>query len=298
MERLLEDARALRVQVQKGGEDGAATNSLALLMLKAEVFSTSTGLPGELQLQLEMASGLNAGASAQQADLEALIGVLEDRIAELDKVIAEESAALLSGEGYEFLSSSAPLTDTLSAAIREQYPDLFELGELTSLTEAIPHDNPLAAAAAQKSEALVQMEGLESLPGYTQAIEELEEELRGRQAELEKEEATKQELTHARDLAWETCTTLDRKEAELGIAAQTGGTEVRFATPAVPPQYPVGPKKKQNVAIAGALGLMLGTFGAFALGFLDPEYDSGAVIDGYVSKVRRLFGRKRPQTDD
>jgi len=298
MERLLEDARALRVQVQKGGEDGAATNNLALLMLKAEVFSTSTGLPGELQLQLEMASGLNAGASAQQADLEALIGVLEDRIAELDKVIAEESAALLSGEGYEFLSSSAPLTDTLSAAIREQYPDLFELGELTSLTEAIPHDNPLAAAAAQKSEALVQMEGLESLPGYTQAIEELEEELRGRQAELEKEEATKQELTHARDLAWETCTTLDRKEAELGIAAQTGGTEVRFATPAVPPQYPVGPKKKQNVAIAGALGLMLGTFGAFALGFLDPEYDSGAVIDGYVSKVRRLFGRKRPQTDD
>jgi len=261
MERLLEDARALRVQVQKGGEDGAATNSLAILMLKVEVFSASTDLPAELQLQLEMASGLNAGASAQRADVEALIGVLEDRIAELDKVIEEYSAALLGGEGYEFLSSSAPLTGTL--------------------------------------------EELETLPGYiaaaaplTQAIDKLQEELRGLEAELEKERATKQELTHARDLAWETYTTLDRKEAELGIVAQTGGTEVRFATPAVAPENPISPKKKQNVAIAGALGLMLGTFGAFALNFLDPEYDSGAVTDGYVSKVRRLFGRKRPQTDD
>jgi hypothetical protein len=252
-----------------------------------------------------MASGLNAGASAQRADVEALIGVLEDRIAEMEKVIEEESAALLGGEGYEFLSSSAPLTDTLSVAIREQYPELFELGELTSLTEAIPHDNPLAAAAAQKSEALLQLKELETLPGYiaaaaplTQAIDKLQEELRGLQADLEKEQAVKQELTRARDLAWETYTTLARKEAELGIATQTGGTEVRLATLAVPPQYPVGPKKKQNVAIAGAMGLMLGTFGAFALNFLGPEYDPGAVIDGYVGKVGRLFGRKRPRADD
>ena len=105
-------------------------------------------------------------------------------------------------------------------------------------------------------------------------------------------------MTSARDLAWETYTILARKEAELGIVAQTGGTEVRFATPAVPPQYPIGSKKKQNVAIAGALGLMLGTFGAFALNFLDPEYDLGAVIDGYVGQVGRLFGRKRPRADD
>jgi uncharacterized protein involved in exopolysaccharide biosynthesis len=298
MERLLEDARALRIQAQKGGEDGAATNSLAILMLKAEIFSTSTGLPGELQLQLEMASGLNAGASAQQADVEALIGVLEDRIAELEKMIEEESAALLGGEGYEFLSFSVPLTDTLSAAIREQYPELFELGELTSLTEAIPHDNPLATAALQRSEALLQLEKLETLIALTQAIDKLQEELRDLQARLEKEQATKQELTRARDLAWETYTILARKEAELGIAAQTGGTEVRLATLAVPPQYPVRPKKKQNVAIAGAMGLMLGTFGAFALNFLDPEYDSGAVIDGYVGKVGRLLGRKRPRADD
>jgi len=261
MERLLEDARALRVQVQKGGEGGAATNSLTILMLKAEVFSASTDLPVELQLQLEMASGLNAGASAQRADVEALIGVLEDRIAELEKVIEEYSAALLGGEGYEFLSSSALLTSTL--------------------------------------------EEPETLPGYiaaaaplTQAIDKLQEELRGLQAELEQEQATEQELTRARDLAWETYTILARKEAELGIVAQTGGTEVRFATLAVVPEKPVSPKKKQNVAIAGALGLMLGTFGAFALNFLDPEYNPGAVIDGYVGKVGRLFGRKRPRADD
>ena len=97
MERLLEDARALRAQVQKGGENGAATNSLAILMLKAEIFSTSASLPGQLQLQLELASGINAGAGTQRADVEALIGVLEDRVAELEKMIEEESAGLLVG---------------------------------------------------------------------------------------------------------------------------------------------------------------------------------------------------------
>ncbi len=302
MERLLEDARALYAQVQEGGAGSAATNSLAILMLKAQVFSTSTGLPGELQLQLEMASGINAGVEAQQADVATLIGVLEDRIADLEEAIAQESAALLGNEGYEFLSFSPPLTDTLSAAIQEQYPALFELGELTSLTESLPRDNPLAVAAAQKSEALLQLEELESLPGYTvaaapltQAIDKLQEELRSLQAELEKEQAARQELTRARDLAWETYTTLARKEAELSIAARTGGTEVRFATPAVAPQNPVSPRKKLNVAIAGAVGLMLGVFSAFTLNLLDPEFDSGAVIDDCVARVGRLFGRKRPR---
>jgi succinoglycan biosynthesis transport protein ExoP len=248
MEQLLEDAKALRVQVQEGGEDGAATNSLALLMLKAESFSTSADLPGELQLQLEMGSGVNTGASAQQADAEALIAVLEDRIAGLEKAIEEESAALLG------------------------------------------------------SEMLLQLEELETLPSYTaaavpltQAIDEMQEKLQSLQADLEKEKATKQELTCARDLAWETYTTLARKEAELGIATRTGGTEVRFATPAVPPTAPAGPKKKRNIAIAGAMGLMVGVFGAFALNYLAPGYASGAVINGCVGKVGPLFGRKEPR---
>jgi uncharacterized protein involved in exopolysaccharide biosynthesis len=291
MERLLEDARALHVQVQKGGENGAATNSLAILMLKAEVFSTSTSLPGELQLQLEMASGINAGANAQQADLEALIGVLEDRITELEKMI--ESAGLLGGEGYEFLSSSTSLTDTLSAAIRDQYPELFDLGELTSLTEAIPRDNPLADAAAQKSEALLQLEELETLPGYaaaaaplTQAIDKLQEELRGLQAELEKERAEKQELTRARDLAWETYSTLQVKADELSIATEMMDIEVRVASPAVEPITPTGPSKLRNVVLAAVVGFMIGIGAAFVLHYLDPEYDPSAVISALSALLR------------
>jgi len=88
------------------------------------------------------------------------------------------------------------------------------------------------------------------------------------QEQLEREQARERELAQARDLAWETYQTLARKEAEVGVAARVGDTEVRFAVPAVEPKKPVAPRKKLNVAIAGVLGLMAGVFGAFALEYL------------------------------
>jgi hypothetical protein len=92
------------------------------------------------------------------------------------------------------------------------------------------------------------------------------------QEQLEREEARQRELRQARDLAWETYRTLASKEAEVQVATQVTDTEVRFAVPAVEPKHPVAPKKQLNVAIAGALGLMLGVFGAFFV-----EYWKGGV---------------------
>ncbi len=89
------------------------------------------------------------------------------------------------------------------------------------------------------------------------------------QEQLEREEARKRELTQARDLVWETYQTLARKEAEVGVAVQVTDTEVRFAVPAIEPKYPVGPKKRQNIAIAGVLGLMVGVFGAFLVEYFE-----------------------------
>jgi succinoglycan biosynthesis transport protein ExoP len=93
---------------------------------------------------------------------------------------------------------------------------------------------------------------------YSQGVLELQE-------QLEREEARKRELTSARDLAWETYDTLARKEAEVGVASQVTDTEVRFAVPAVEPKKPVSPRKKLNIAIAGALGLMVGVFATFTM---------------------------------
>ncbi|HDN80801.1 MAG TPA: hypothetical protein ENG33_10100 [Chloroflexi bacterium] len=96
-----------------------------------------------------------------------------------------------------------------------------------------------------------------------QRIEELTGELTGLQAQLEAEQARKKELESERDLAWETYQTVARKLAEVEVAQQVPGSEVRFAARALPPERPVAPRRLMNTAIAGTLGLMLGVFGAF-----------------------------------
>ncbi len=104
----------------------------------------------------------------------------------------------------------------------------------------------------------------ELIQNYTQEVLKLKE-------ELEVEVARQRELTRQRDLTWDTYTTLARKAAEIGVASQVKDTEVRFAVSAVEPEKPVSPKKKQNVALAGALGLFIGVFGAFAVNYFSEE---------------------------
>jgi uncharacterized protein involved in exopolysaccharide biosynthesis len=91
------------------------------------------------------------------------------------------------------------------------------------------------------------------------------------QEQLEQEEARQWNLDEARNLARETYQTLARKEDEARIATGVRDTEVRFAVPAVEPREPVSPKKRLNVAVAGALGLMVGVFGVFFIEFMEGE---------------------------
>jgi uncharacterized protein involved in exopolysaccharide biosynthesis len=296
MEGLLGDARSLYAHVQKGGEDGAATNGLAILMLKAEAFSTSANLPGELQLQLETASGINAGASAQEADVAALIGVLENRIAELAQMIDQEVAVLLDGAAYEYLSSSVPLTDKLSVAMRELYLERLEPGRLTFLDRVTAPDNLSAAAAAREAKVPLQPEELETLPDYkataalyTQTIDRLQEELRRLEAELAREQAMEKELIRARDLAWETYSTLRLKESELGVATEMADIEVRFASPAVEPIRSAGPGALPTMGIAAILGLLLSIGTVFVLHYAASGPDSSAETGALL---------KRPQDAD
>jgi len=83
--------------------------------------------------------------------------------------------------------------------------------------------------------------------------------------DLEEEESREKELKRARDLAWDTYKAMARKLDEANVAAQTMGSEVKFAMPAIEPRNPVGPRKMMNTAIAGMLGLMIGLFGVFAM---------------------------------
>lgn len=242
LELLLADVESLRAHTASGGGKAARTNGLALLLLKAQIFASSEELPGDLQLQLGNVEDLGS-EEEQAADLDALIEVMQERLAALDVAISKQSLVILSNADYRYLSFSGPVTDTLSMTIYEKYPNLFEFGDLADLSLEVGL-------------------GPEAL---TEEIDRLQDTMLELQAEVARELARKRELTRSRDLAWDSYTMLARKTIELNISAQTTGSEVRFAAPAVEPRGPVSPKKMQNTAIAGMLGLMIGLFGAFAI---------------------------------
>ncbi|MCB0138893.1 MAG: hypothetical protein KDE50_03190, partial [Caldilineaceae bacterium] len=95
-------------------------------------------------------------------------------------------------------ADAEPLTadSALFAKIRELYPELFTPGDLSALAEEIPADNPLAVLSVTKAQELLQLQGLEDIPSYTaaaepliQAINKLDTEIQGLEAQLESESA-------------------------------------------------------------------------------------------------------------
>jgi len=278
IERLLADAKSLREQIQAGSSSpsSATANSLAIILLQTSAFTSWANLPVDLQVPMEQLADLDASPQEQLRDLDTLISVLEAKREELQADINEQSRQLLNNEGYEFLLATPSGDNPLSQAIKEKYPELFEMGDLTKLAESVASDNPLVVAASEKSRALLQLEGLEDVVAYsrigepmTVAIDDLQDEINRLQGELEQENARKQELTAARDLAWETYNTLARKLAEVEIASQAMGTEVRFAVPAIEPEFPVAPRKRLNTLLASVVGCMLAVGVAFLIEYLD-----------------------------
>jgi len=102
-------------------------------------------------------------------------------------------------------------------------------------------------------------------------IEALTGEVQTLKAELEAEQAHKRDITQQRDLAWETYSTLAKKETEVRVAAAAGGMEVRLASQAAPPAKPASPKRMRNTVLAGVVGGMLGVFGVYMWAFLEGE---------------------------
>jgi uncharacterized protein involved in exopolysaccharide biosynthesis len=226
VERLLCDARSLRDQIEQDSSSSSTANSLALLLLQTSAFTTWADLPVDFQIPMEQVSGLNSSPDEQLKDLDSLISTLENKLQDIRVDIEEQSTEILTGAGY----------------------------------------------TSEKSEALPGLEGLEDIVAYstsgepiTDAVNKLQGEINRLKGELEQERAREQELERARNLAWETYTTLARKVAEVGMAAEAQDTEVRFAVPAVVPREPVAPRKTMNVAIAAVIGLVVGVLGAFGV---------------------------------
>lgn len=111
----------------------------------------------------------------------------------------------------------------------------------------------------------------EKLSALDAEIAQLEPEILRLQGEIQASNTEADRLTRARDVARDTYTTLARKVDEARITAQDESGEVRLASYAAVPTKPVSPRKKLNTAVAGALGLFVGVFGAFAVEYWRQE---------------------------
>jgi succinoglycan biosynthesis transport protein ExoP len=111
-----------------------------------------------------------------------------------------------------------------------------------------------------------------TLSDKSAALEAEAEKLRPQILELQEQQQEAlteyERLERTVDTSKEVYLTVVRKAEEARIAAESEGDEIRLASYAAVPTKPVSPKKKLNVAVAGALGLFVGVFGAFAWEYL------------------------------
>jgi polysaccharide biosynthesis transport protein len=119
---------------------------------------------------------------------------------------------------------------------------------------------------------------VETLESKSSEIEkrlvELEPQILSLQQRLQEIQTKEDRLIRARNLAQETYTTLARKLEEARISAQEE-SGLQVGSHAAVPEKPTGPRKEMNTALAGAVGLMLGVFAAFAW-----EWWQGEDIEG------------------
>jgi succinoglycan biosynthesis transport protein ExoP len=221
--------------------DKALENNLRILTnYYAELANTERVLVNARVFYEELHSG---GAAAEWSRALAFIG-LQNRAfgvdgQQLQITLAGDAPAMEAQDVEQLIRVLEEKAVDVRAAIVQQEQRMFEAGEVTL---AASGETPLG-----------------------QRIQSLTLEMLNLQSQLEAESARQRELTQARDLAWEAYQTVARKLAEAEVAVQVPGSEVRLATQALRPERPVARGRLMNTAIAGMLGLMVGTFGAFAV---------------------------------
>jgi len=210
--------------------------------------------------------------------------------------------------GMTALTDTATISASFSSYITQRYADLFEVGEMARaaqtvaadtpifaeimslypqlfakdpwkvLVESIPVDTELSAAANQKAEDLLKLEGLQDLLAFSVLDTPISEEIaqreasnRSLQADVVRLEQKKTDLQQDRDLTWQAYSSLLSMAQELNIAAAAESSEVRFASPALAPRKPIGQGRLMVTAVGMVLGLMLGVFGAFLFDYIGME---------------------------
>jgi capsular polysaccharide biosynthesis protein len=247
----LENARALRTQVEQGGDGSAASSALAVQLLKINVYS---GLPEQFQLQLTQPPAITAEGLI--ADLDGLIISLEAHQTQLQTQVDDLAAAMLSGNNYIGLGEEMPDGSILAQTVQQELPALYSFSSLSRESET------LATAVSQANSPT-----LDSTAGR---LSHLQAEIRQLKGQAEADTSRLLYLTQKRDLTRDTLKALDTKVAELAVVRAASNSEVRMAATAVPPSKPEkGISKLLAAGIAAVVGLVLAIFIALLADYMD-----------------------------
>lgn len=259
-----------------GAEDGADTGTQGSLAAAAEAPPVLLNPNSTFNLDLTIQSISEMTPADLVADTQALVAAIETQQTELDALIERQSQILLSDEGLRLPETVQ--NPQLARLIQETYPTLFEPGELSQVSTTMANNTPLSQMAMALAGDLLKLRDRQQLLSFSaentpldQAINNLEREIRTLEAQVERDTSREDELRRARNLAFETYTTLARKAAELKLADQLPGTEVRFAAMASVPTRANNDRERQlNMVVAAILGGLLGLVLSFGREFLVP----------------------------
>ena len=246
----------MHAQVETGGEGAAASNVLALTLLKARVYAIEqdgSGSSSSSQSLIVQTSPVTITASEMLQDLDGLINSLQEREVILDKEIQTLSVQLLNA------SSEVVGIDNQGKALRSASEQGMSLLDLD-----------LAQTASE------------------QKIQTLEGEVNTLQAQLEGRKTKQTELEQVRDLTWETLKTVTLKQVELDIASRIKNAALAVAAPASVPENDIA-SGLQSMILAAIAGGVLGLMAAFGIEF----WWAYQGVTPYSIVRFRLFSRKK-----
>jgi tyrosine-protein kinase Etk/Wzc len=100
-------------------------------------------------------------------------------------------------------------------------------------------------------------------------IRDLNDQVSGLKNQVAEQELIQTRLMRNVDTARSTFEILTRKGEETKISSAIKAATIQVSVPATPPEFPVRPRKRQNVMIAGVVGLLASIMLAFFLEFLE-----------------------------
>jgi len=122
--------------------------------------------------------------------------------------------------------------------------------------------------ALMKAEVNIQSFNAEIL-NLKETIINLNEDVSGLKKQLAEQELIQTRLIRNVDTAKSTFEILSKKGEETKISSAIKAATIQISVPATPPEFPIGPKKRQNVMIAGVVGLLASIMLAFFIEFLE-----------------------------